>query len=593
MINSIEPFHFKKKHPMRQIIFVLVLFPILALAAEGEKHALLIGVQEYTGTGLGNLKYCEEDVHALADTLPSLGYDKENIIVLSRRSSKERDKDVFRPTAANVRKWLKSVCEDARGNDTVLLAFAGHGVQLKNDGKMYFCPLDSDLNKRETLISLDELYEKMDKDCKASVKLLLVDACRNDPLDGGRGNDERIQSVTLPQIPDPPGGMAAFFSCSKGQRAFESDTLKHGVFFYHLIEGLKGKAGNDEGEVTVPILEDYLTRLVPRTVKREMANPDLSQIPERRGTLRGSVVLAKVKPGTAIANAVIAQGITENGNEFSLDLGNNTKLELVKVPAGTFEMGSPPDEKERGDNEKQHRVTISKAFYMGKYHVTVGQFREFVRAENYKTDAERGTPDYQNGKKGAYIYQNGKTEFSESGSWMNPGFQQKEDEPVVCVCWNDARKYVEWLAKKSGKKVRLPTEAEWEYVCRAGTKTPFNTGETISTAQANYDGNFTYGDVAKGVYREKTTRVGSFKANAFGLYDMHGNAWQWCQDLYRKDYENLSVTDPENKTEGMERVLRGGSLLEYPKNCRSANRNNTSPDLRGYDVGFRVVVSLD
>ncbi|MEI6233896.1 MAG: caspase family protein [Planctomycetota bacterium] len=317
--------------PIQLVVFLLL--PLLSLAAEGEKHALLIGIQEYTGSGLGNLKYCEEDVHALAEVLPSLGYLKENTIILSRRSAKERDKDVFRPTAANVRKWLKSVCEDARGNDSVLLAFAGHGVQLKGDGKMYFCPLDCDLNKVETLISLDELYATMDTVCKARVKLLLVDACRNDPLDGARGNDERINSLTLPQIPDPPGGMAAFFSCSKGQRAFESDTLKHGVFFYHLIEGLKGKAGNDEGDVTVPILEDYLTRNVPRTVKREMSNPDLLQIPERRGTLRGTVVLAKVKK------------IYEN--ELTLDLGNNTNMELVKISAGSFEMGSPLDEKER------------------------------------------------------------------------------------------------------------------------------------------------------------------------------------------------------------------------------------------------------
>ena len=277
---------------MRHILAVLFLIPLLSSAAEGVKHALLVGVQDYKGTGLGNLKYCENDVHGLAKLLPNLGYATENIILLTRKASREKDSDALRPTATNVRKWLVDVCKSAKPADTVLLAFAGHGAQLKQTNKMYFCPLEANLDKLDTLISLDEIYAMMEKDCLASVTVMLVDACRNDPLEGRAAGDERIVSVTLPQIPDPPGGMAAFFSCSKGQKAFESDELQHGVFFNCVIEALGGKALNAAGEVTVPQLEDYISQRVPAIVKKEQNNPDIMQIPERRGTLRGTTVLA-------------------------------------------------------------------------------------------------------------------------------------------------------------------------------------------------------------------------------------------------------------------------------------------------------------
>ncbi|HLX64306.1 MAG TPA: caspase family protein [Planctomycetota bacterium] len=277
----------------RFVLLASGFLPLFGLIAEeGIKHALLVGVQDYKGTGLSNLKYSENDVHGLAELLPNLGYLPDNVVLLTRKLAREKDNDALRPTAGNIRKWLADICKNANSSDTVLVSFAGHGVQLKASDKMYFCPLECDLAKSESLISLDEIYATMEKDCKAGVKVLLVDACRNDPLDGRAVGDERVASITRPQIPDPPGGMAAFFSCSKGQKAFESDVLKHGVFFNCVIEALSGKAVNPAGEVTVPLLEDYLTRRVPEIVKKEMLNPDITQIPERRGTLRGTAVLA-------------------------------------------------------------------------------------------------------------------------------------------------------------------------------------------------------------------------------------------------------------------------------------------------------------
>jgi formylglycine-generating enzyme required for sulfatase activity len=223
----------------------------------------------------------------------------------------------------------------------------------------------------------------------------------------------------------------------------------------------------------------------------------------------------------------------------SLDLKEGGKLVLAPIPAGTFMMGSPATEDKRGDNETQHRVTISKPFYMGIHPVTQAQYQAIM------------------GK--------------------NPANFQGNDLPVEQVNWNDAVEFCQKISQKAGRTFRLPTEAEWEYACRAGTTTPFYFGNTISTEQANYDGNYTYGNGVKGVHRQKTTSVGSFPANAWGLHDMHGNVWEWCADWYG-DYPAEAAIDPQGVSNGPSRVLRGGSWNNNPQNCRSANRNRNDPD---------------
>jgi formylglycine-generating enzyme required for sulfatase activity len=173
---------------------------------------------------------------------------------------------------------------------------------------------------------------------------------------------------------------------------------------------------------------------------------------------------------------------------------------------------------------------------------------------------------------------------------VNPSEFKGESNPVERVSWNDAVEFCKQLSEKTGQTVRLPTEAEWEYACRAGTTTPFNTGETISTDQANYNGSFAYGSGRKGEYRENTVAVGSFKANDFGLYDMHGNVREWCQDWYDAEYyKNSPTDDPQGPEKGESRVLRGGSRDDNPGDCRSANRAWLEPKYRGINFGFRVV----
>jgi formylglycine-generating enzyme required for sulfatase activity len=259
---------------------------------------------------------------------------------------------------------------------------------------------------------------------------------------------------------------------------------------------------------------------------------------------------------------------------------NTIGMKLGYIPPGTFTMGSPLSEQEqyKKDNtddfaaqEVRHEVAITKGLYMGVYAVTQEEY-ETVMAKN---------PSF----------------FSAAGRGKDRVADLSTRRfPVEWISWNDATEFCKKLSQKEGVSYRLPTEAEWEYACRAGTKTAFYFGDTISTDQANYHGDFVFGNGKKGVDRQRPMPVGSFPANAFGLYDMHGNVWQWCQDWYDKDYYKKSPrNDPVNETAGKRkfRVLRGGSWHNLPGEARSACRFLATPVLRNWNYGFRVVASLE
>lgn len=234
---------------------------------------------------------------------------------------------------------------------------------------------------------------------------------------------------------------------------------------------------------------------------------------------------------------------------------NTIGMKFVWVPAGTFVMGSPGRERGRGDDEIQHQVTLTKGLYVGAYLVTQEQWQAVM------------------------------------GS--NPSeFRGDDRHPVDSVSWADCQAFVGKLKDRDGKPYRLPTEAEWEYACRAGTSSAFNTGESIATDQANYNGSFVYGSGKIGVYRQRTTPVGSFAANAWGLCDMHGNLWQWCHD-WHGGYARKDETDPQGPRSGKNRVLRGGSWGSNPVFCRSANRNFADPESRTEFYGCRVCFNAD
>ena len=239
--------------------------------------------------------------------------------------------------------------------------------------------------------------------------------------------------------------------------------------------------------------------------------------------------------------------------------------ELVVVPPGSYEMGSPSWEEGRDDDEGPvHQVTIRAPFAVGVYEVT---FREW--------DACRGA----------------------GGCAHDPGDRGwgRGDRPVINVSWNDAKEYVRWLSRTTGKEYRLLSESEWEYVARSGTTGPFHFGATISAERANYDGRYVYGSGRKGRYRGRTVPVGTFPSNGFGLHDGHGNAWEWLEDCWHGGYRG-APSDGSAWTTGGDcgaRVMRGGSWYAVPENLRSANRSRLEAGSRNGNLGFRVARALD
>ena len=174
-------------------------------------------------------------------------------------------------------------------------------------------------------------------------------------------------------------------------------------------------------------------------------------------------------------------------------------------------------------------------------------------------------------------------------SWLNPGFSQTDNHPVTCVSWDDAVAFCKWLSRKIGENITLPTEAQWEYACRAGSTTAYFWGNALKGDKANCDGNYPCGTTTKGKYLRKTTPVGSYDSNAWGLYDMHGNVWEWCADYWKEEYPSGSVTDPTGPSNGSYRVFRGGSWYNSARHCRSASRRSIEPDGRSDALGFRCV----
>ena len=254
------------------------------------------------------------------------------------------------------------------------------------------------------------------------------------------------------------------------------------------------------------------------------------------------------------------------------DLGNGIKFQMVYIPGGTFTMGSPESEEGRDDDEgPQHDVTVP-PFFMGKYPVTQGQWKELASRTDLKVKLDlKLEPSYF------------KEPYQDIDRWHRP---------VERVSWYEAVEFCERLSKLTQRNYRLPSEAEWEYACRAGTTTPFYFGNTITPELVNYDGQYVYGNAQKGEYREETTPVGQFYPNAFGLYDMHGNVWEWCLDTWHNSYDGAPTDGSAWETGGHSttRVRRGGSWFINPRRCRSAVRNfYISAETVIYVIGFRLV----
>ena len=266
---------------------------------------------------------------------------------------------------------------------------------------------------------------------------------------------------------------------------------------------------------------------------------------------------------------------TTPASKLKLDLGSGVTMDMILIQPGSFQQGSPPQEAGREDDETSRSVTLSKAFYIGTYPVTRGQFARFVAATRYKTEAEKGTS-------GGYGVEDGRLIQRKQFTWRNPGFPQTDDHPVVIVTADDARAFYQWLSKQTRFDCQLPSEAQWEYACRAGTTTAHyqEPVDEVAWHRGNSDA--------------QTHPVGQKKPNAWGLHDLYGPVWQWCSDWYGP-YPAGSATDPlqsnRNLSDKPRMVIRGGSFLSDVSHSRSAERYRNDAKSRNADNGFRIVCS--
>ncbi|MEY2724961.1 MAG: Serine/threonine-protein kinase pkn1 [Planctomycetota bacterium] len=539
-------------------ILLLTLICMLACSPAtfaGRKYALVVGVQKYrVNQPLPDLIYTENDATELAKVLRNGGY---NVTTMTTATARVPGQEHLAPSSDYIRDQLNTILNapNLDEDDVVLIAFAGHGVQFdfvegtgdnqKRSPRFYFCPADAGITDVSTanqitaannLINLTELYELIDQ-CHAGGKLLLVDACRNDP---SKPALQRLALPVLPALPPPPGGTAAFLSCSSNETSVEDPTLMHGVFFHHVIEALKGEADTAtskkpaDGKISIAELQQYVSDSTFDFVNQKY--PGKRQTPELKGQVRLTIPVIELPQRTP--------------NVITNSLG----MKLVLIPAGEFLMGSPEGETGRSSDEgPQHRVRISKPFYLGETEVTQEQFRAVMNTEPWKGET--------------YAQENGRNAAS-------------------YISHEDATEFCRRLSQREGKTYRLPREAEWEYACRGGTTTRFHFGDDESRLgeYAWFDGN------AESVGEEYAHAVQQKKPNPFGLYDMHGNVWEWCADWYDSEYYASSPgTDPTGPSSGSSRVLRGGSWYSVPNSVRCASRFVDTPDSRYSFNGFRVL----
>jgi formylglycine-generating enzyme required for sulfatase activity len=605
---------------------------------------VIIGVNRYADTQISTLSGAANDARSIADALVRYaGFPRDQVILLASDQPVERQ-----PTRGNILRRLSNLAGTLPRDGLLVVAFAGHGIE--RGGQAFLLPSDAQVSDdvyllEQTALNVTQMKEHIRRTGVGQV-LIILDACRNNVT--GRGDsfnpltetyrrgfnfDLRNREVTA---------FATLYATGVGQQAYEYKEKRQGYFTWALVEGLKGAAANEKGEVTLAKLVRHVEEVVPKKVLLDLgtgneqkpfaqiegykANELIIAVAERNpsGATSGSpgaavdplaveltfwetiknsrnsddyrAYLEKYPRGTfadlarirlrtlsarksSISSPVLTtyqfvvptvdvygkllQRSKQQARYFTEELGGGVALEMVEIPGGAFAMGGARTKAAMSGKAlaeyPQHLVKVSK-FYMGKFEVTQAQWRAVARLPKVKRDLN-----------------------------PEPSYFKGDNRPVDRVLWDDAMEFCMRLSKKTGRIYRLPSEAEWEYACRAGTKTAYHFGEAITYELANY------GSMTERMQRGETTAVGSLGvANAFGLFDMHGNVWEWCMDPWHENYVGAPSEASAWYTGGdlSGRVLRGSSWAHNAQSCRSSNRNFKSgedQDSRGY-YGFRVVM---
>jgi formylglycine-generating enzyme required for sulfatase activity len=548
----------------RLILVLLILAVIPSSPALAERRlALVMGNAAYGGNNA--LDNPVNDAKDIAAVLRQVGFEVTEVPNANLRKMKEA---------------IQSFGEKLKQGGVGLFYFSGHGVQYA--GENYLIPIGA----TETITAVGHFqYEAVPagyvlatmEDAKNAVNIVILDACRDNPFKSlfrGPGSEG------LAPMPVPSGSLIAY-STRPGKKALDGSGRNSPYVKYLKQELLKPGVS----------IQDMLTN-VRVAVKKETHK---EQEPGYYSELDGPFCF--VGPcGQPVAQ--IAPPATPPSPPPSESKVFRDKLrdglqgpEMVRIPAGTFLMGSPKGEKDREGDEEQHQVRIKGDFAIGKYEVTVEQFRRFVEAAGYRTEAETGG--------GCYYWDGKDWKQDPSKTWRKPGFEQSDAHPVVCVSWNDAVAYTEWLSAQTGQRYRLPTEAEWEYAARAGTQTAYYWGNNPDEGCIYANGadqtakkqflDWTIMECRDGyVY---TAPVDRFQANAWGLHNMLGNVWEWTCSEYKESYGGAEQRCVNKNASGL-RVLRGGSWNYPPGWLRAASRYWSVPDYRRDLGGFRLARNL-
>jgi formylglycine-generating enzyme required for sulfatase activity len=553
----------------------------LGQGARGEKYAFLVVCSKYNSTQLRDLPYTIEEMEDFRKALANSGVPQDHIVMLHDKAERERV-----PEKAKIEKQFQLLLNGLQGDDTVIVALNGHGVHFRGDKVGYFCPLETDLGNKKTLVPMEFFYDRLKKS-KARQKLMIVQSCQNDPFVNESFAAERFEFAA--KNDEVPEGIAAIFSCMEGQKSYYDPDKKRGLFFNHVIRAWNGEYLTESAKSLT--LEDFFRQVRGKTKADALRfRGGVEQVPEVMREYKGEWVIAAPKSKALITNS----------------LG----MRLVYIPPGTFRMGSAPEEIERRKKEyprfasffdresPAHNVEISKGFYLGIHEVTIGNFKQFVSEEGYRTEAEKDG-------EGGWGYNAGQSNLEglrPQYNWRNTGWAMTDEHPVVNVTRNDVKAFCAWLSRREKAAYTLPSEAQWEYACRAGTTTAFYVGDdpeelvtVANVGDASTKEKLPWIDTIKA--RDGyafTAPVGRFRPNAFGLYDMLGNAFEWCEDCYDPSFYGLSPKlDPINIIGGLTHMARGGGWSSTGSFARSACRHKMPPSFRNNDLGFRVARKID